>query len=43
MSLSLDQLIEKIKRHSHYSEIGMIACHLGVVKGKAITKTEQYY
>ncbi len=43
MSLSLEQLIEKIKRHPHYSEIGMIACHLGVVKSKAITKTEQYY
>jgi len=33
MSLSLDKLIEKIKNHPHYSEIGMIACHLGVVRG----------
>ncbi|CAD7778135.1 hypothetical protein DMNBHIDG_01693 [Candidatus Methanoperedenaceae archaeon GB37] len=33
MSLSLDKLIEKIKNHPHYSEIGMIACHLGLVRG----------
>ena len=33
MSLILDKLIEKIKKHPHYSEIGMIACHLGLVRG----------
>jgi len=33
MSLILDKLIEKIKKHPHYSEIGMIACHLGIVRG----------
>ncbi len=30
MKLSLDKLIEKIKMHP---EIGMIACHLGIVRG----------
>ncbi|HDD45147.1 MAG TPA: molybdenum cofactor biosynthesis protein MoaE [Candidatus Desulfofervidus auxilii] len=31
--MSLDELINKIKNCSRFSEVGMIACHLGIVRG----------
>lgn len=33
--LSLDRLVEKIKHHPHFTKVGMIASHLGVVRGSS--------
>ncbi|MCD6320529.1 MAG: molybdenum cofactor biosynthesis protein MoaE [Candidatus Desulfofervidaceae bacterium] len=35
VSLSLDRLVEKIRCHSDFDKVGMIACHLGVVRGSS--------
>ena len=33
--ISLDELVEKIKKHPDFSKVGMIAFHLGIVRGLA--------
>ena len=34
-TLSLDRLVERVKQHPHFDKVGMIACHLGVVRGSS--------
>jgi len=33
VQLSLDKLVERIKKSPRFAEVGMIACHLGIVRG----------
>ncbi len=33
---SMDNLIERLRSHPESNRIGMIACHLGVVRGKSL-------
>lgn len=37
--MSIEELIRKVKKHPRYSEVGMILCHNGVVRGTSRNRT----